>query len=167
MPSAKIKVERHVVDGEQWVDYDLARGHSEVSGRGVVSKLGVVTLVGATYTELSGTVSVYIGTAWRGPIGVDGELVPDAEGRVKTSFSSMLAFMRFLVNRDGQCALGSAAVRFYNEGESFVLLGEEHRKQDGQAFTSLASGALVEFHRSWYNQTIRDEFCEQVSFLIE
>lgn len=164
LPSAKIKLEPRSEDGKEWVEYTIAKGTSEVSGQSIQNRLGPVTLVGAVYTELGGTVPVYMMTAWRGPLGRDGKPVSDAIARVKDAFKHMLAFMRFVVNRPGKCGLGPAAVRFFNGAGNFHLFGPEHSKQEGQAFTSFGTAGLVQFFKCWHSDEVQSDFCKEVSW---
>lgn len=165
MPSAKIKIGRQFVEGSEVAEYVLAKGSSVVSGQGIMSKLGPCTLVGVIYSELGGTVPVYIATAWRGPLDNDGNPVAGAHGRLMKAFDRVLSFTRFNVNRRGRCSLGAAAVPILNQSDkNSILFGPEHKEQDGQANTSFNNAALYEFSKCWQDPSIITEFCVEVGF---
>ena len=115
MPAAKIKIGRRFVEGSEVAEYVLAKGSSAITGQGIMSKLGPCTLVGVVYSELGGTVPVYITTAWRGPLDNDGSPVAGSSARLMKAFEHMVSFVRFNVNRRGRCSLGAAAVPILNQ----------------------------------------------------
>lgn len=168
MPSAKIKIGRRFVEGSEVAEYVLAKGSSAVSGQGIISKLGPCTLIGVVYSELGGTVPVYISTAWRGPLDNDGNPVAGAQARLMKAFDHVLSFTRYIVNRRGRCSLGPAAVPIYNRSDKkSILFGPEHKEQDGQANTSFNNAALYELSKCWKDPGIIAEFFVEVSFCFE
>ena len=165
MPAAKIKIGRRFVEGSEVAEYVLAKGSSAITGQGIMSKLGPCTLVGVVYSELGGTVPVYITTAWRGPLDNDGSPMAGSSARLMKAFEHMVSFVRFNVNRRGRCSLGAAAVPILNQSDKkSILFGPEHKQQDGQANTSFNNAALYEFSKCWKDPSVITEFCVEASF---